>query len=68
VPRAAAAAAGAGGSVTTSQAAGESRTSPHADAPKAEFAVDNAEAPEFDISAAPQEWNPETDSQPGKEK
>ncbi len=67
-PRAAAAAAGAGGSVTTSQAAGASQTSPDADAPTAEFAVDQAEAPDFEISAAPQEWNPETDSQPGKEK
>ncbi len=67
-PRAAAAAAGAGGSVTTSQAAGKSRTLADADAPKAEFAVDQAEAPDFEISAAPQEWNPETDSQPGKEK
>jgi hypothetical protein len=67
-PRAAAAAAGAGGSVTTSKAARESQTSPDADAPTAEFAVDQAEAPDFEISAATQEWNPETDSQPGKEK
>jgi hypothetical protein len=57
-PRAAAAAAGAGGSVTTSKPA----------EPSAEFAVADAEAPEFEISTEPQEWNPDADSQPGKEK
>jgi hypothetical protein len=57
-PLAAAAAAGAGGSVTTSKPA----------EPKAKFAVADAEAPEFEISAAAEEWNPDADSQPGKEK
>ena len=55
---AAAAAAGAGGSVTTSKPA----------EPSAEFAMADAEAPEFEISTEPQEWNPDADSQPGKEK
>jgi hypothetical protein len=36
--------------------------------PKAGFATANAEAPEFEISAAPEEWNPDADSQPGKKK
>jgi len=36
--------------------------------PKAKFAVANADVPEFEISTAPQEWNPDTDSQPGKKK
>ena len=36
--------------------------------PKAKFAVANADAAEFDVSAAPQEWNPDADSQPGKKK
>jgi hypothetical protein len=36
--------------------------------PKAKFAAANAEAAEFEISAAPQEWNPDADSQPGKKK
>lgn len=61
-PRAAAAAAGAGGSVTTSQPA-EAKTLPEPAAePKASFNVAGAEAPEFEISVAPQEWNPEEDS------
>ena len=68
-PRAAAAAAGAGGSVTTSKPATVSQTSPQADAvPRAKFAAANADVPEFEISDAPQEWNPDADSQPGKEK
>ena len=29
------------------------------------FAVDGGGVPEFEISAAPQEWNPDADSQPG---
>jgi hypothetical protein len=67
-PRAAAAAAGAGGSVTTSKPAEANQTSPEADAkPNARFAVDDA-LPEFEISSEPQEWNPDADSQPGKEK
>ncbi len=68
-PRAAAAAAGAGGNVTTSKPAEVLQTSPEAAAkPKAKFAVANADAAEFEISAAPQEWNPDVDSQPGKKK
>ncbi len=35
--------------------------------PKAKFAVANADAPEFEISTAP-EWNPDADSQPGQKK
>jgi hypothetical protein len=34
--------------------------------PKAKFAVASASAPEFEISAAPQEWNADADPQPGK--
>jgi hypothetical protein len=62
-PRAAAAAAGAGGSkaVTSPKAASET-----AAPPKAKFAG-TAGAPEFEISAAPQEWNPD-ESQPGSKK
>ncbi len=62
-PLAAAAAASAGGSkpVTPSKA-----TPQPAHPPKAKFAVADAEAPEFEISAEPQEWNPDADSQPGK--
>jgi hypothetical protein len=64
-PRAAAAAASAGGSkpVTSPKAAAE----PAANA-QAKFAVAGAEAPEFEISAEPQEWNPDADSQPGNKK
>jgi len=36
--------------------------------PKAKFAVANADVPDFEISAEPQEWNPDADSQPGKKK
>jgi hypothetical protein len=36
--------------------------------PKAKFAVANAHVPEFEISAEPEEWNPDADSQPGKKK
>jgi hypothetical protein len=68
-PRAAAAAAGAGSSATTSKSAGTSPTSPEAaTAPSAEFAMADAEAPEFEIAAEPPEWNADADSQPGKEK
>jgi hypothetical protein len=64
-PRAAAAAANAAGS----KAAASPKPAPAAAAkPKAKFAVANADAPEFDVSAAPQEWNPDADSQPGKKK
>ncbi len=65
-PRAAAAAAGAGGGVTTSQPAEAIHTEPEAVKPQSKFTVDNTEAPEFEI--APQEWNPDADSQTGKEK
>jgi hypothetical protein len=67
-PRAAAAAAAAGGSVRTAKAAEASQTSEAAAQPQAKFSVANAEAPEFEISVAPQEWNPDEDSQPGKGK
>jgi hypothetical protein len=36
--------------------------------PKAKFAVTNHEAPEFEVSAAVPEWNPEDGPQPGKKK
>ncbi|MGA6953043.1 MAG: hypothetical protein WBY96_18750 [Candidatus Sulfotelmatobacter sp.] len=36
--------------------------------PKAKFAVANADAPEFEISAGQQDWNPDADSQPGQKK
>jgi hypothetical protein len=66
-PRAAAAAAGAGGSVTTSRPA-EAHQSAHGEIAEqnAKFAVNHADAPEFDVSA--QEWNPDADSQPGTKK
>jgi hypothetical protein len=67
-PRAAAAAAGAGGSVSSSKPAKAHQALPEAAEPKAKFAVDDAEVTEFEISAAPQEWNPDADSQPDKEK
>lgn len=57
-PRAAVAAAGTGGSVATSQTVEPSQNETAAD----------ADAPEFDISAASQEWNPDADSQPGEKK
>jgi hypothetical protein len=61
-----AAAAGAAGSATTSKPAQSRQASPEAAAkPKAKFAVANADAPEFEISTAP-EWNPDADSQPDK--
>jgi hypothetical protein len=67
-PRAAAAAAGAGGSVTTSKPAEARQTLPEAAGePQEKFAVDHADAPEFEISAATEEWNPDADSQPDKE-
>jgi hypothetical protein len=65
-PRAAAAAAGAGG--TTSSKPGVGQSSPEAGArPEDKFAVAGA-APEFEISVAPQEWNPDDDPQSGKGK
>jgi len=68
-PRAAAAAAGAGGSVTTPKPAEASQTVPQTTAkPKAKFAAAATDAPEFEISAEPQEWNPDEGSQTGKKK
>jgi hypothetical protein len=67
-PRAAAAAAGAGGGVTTSKPADLSQGVPEAAVePESNFSVASAEADEFEISAAA-EWNPDTDSQPDKQK
>jgi hypothetical protein len=64
-PRASAAVAGG----RASKPAGAHQTSHDADAkPKAKFAVANADVPEFEISADPQEWNPDADSQTGKKK
>jgi hypothetical protein len=63
-PRAAAAAAGVGGPGTTSKPAAARETSPAGDADvQTKFAVAHGDAPEFEISAAPQEWNPDEDSQ-----
>jgi hypothetical protein len=78
-PRAAAAAAGAGAgaSATTSKV---THSSPHPNAhPKpgtlrvatkaaAEPVVTSGEAPEFEISAEPQDWDPDTNSQAAKKK
>jgi hypothetical protein len=67
-PRAAAAAAGAGGNLTTSKPVEARPTSQEAAAePQEKFAVENADAPEFEISATSEEWNPDADSQPDKE-
>jgi hypothetical protein len=68
-PRAAAAAAGAGGSVTSSKPAQARQVSPKATAePEEQLAVHKADAPEFEISAAAEEWTPDADSQPDKKK
>jgi hypothetical protein len=62
-PRAAAAA----DKATGSKPATSPKAAPEAAAkPKAKFAVASADAPEFEISAAPQEWNSDADAQPGK--
>jgi hypothetical protein len=58
-PRAAAAAAGAGGAGGNATSSEQSLT---------QSAADDAEAREFEISATPQEWNPDADSQPDEEK
>jgi hypothetical protein len=63
-PRAAAAAAGAAGSKTASASA----VPQAAIEPTAEFASANDDAPEFEVASAPEEWNPDADSQPGKKK
>jgi len=62
-PRAAAAAAGAGGSKGTSA---PNAASPAPAKPEVKVDAAQAEVPEFEISAALQEWNPDADSQPGK--
>ena len=67
-PRAAAAAAGAGDGTTNSNAGFGQSSRESAAPPEAKFAVAGAQAPEFEISVAPQEWNPDEDSQPGKAK
>jgi hypothetical protein len=60
-PRAAAAAAGAGSKTASSSAA------PQAAIELAtKFAAANDDAPEFEVASAPEEWNPDADSQPGK--
>ncbi len=66
-PRVTAAAAGAGGGGTTSRPAQAHQTA-HGEITeqKAKFAVNNADDPEFDVSA--QKWNPDADSQPGTKK
>jgi hypothetical protein len=65
VPRAAAAAAGARGGTSTAKAPAPPASLEAAES-DAEFPVSAGDAPEFEISAEPQEWNPEADSQPGK--
>jgi hypothetical protein len=55
-PRAAAAAAGAGGNATSPEQS------------LAQSGADDADAREFEISATPQQWNPDADSQPDEEK
>ncbi|MGA8273323.1 MAG: hypothetical protein WB919_17305 [Candidatus Sulfotelmatobacter sp.] len=59
--RAAAAGAGIGAPATAKRA-------PQAAAPKVKFAVKDDAAPEFDVSAAAPEWNPDDDAQPRKKK
>jgi hypothetical protein len=63
-PRAAAAAAAAGGSKATPA----SKPAAEAAEPVAKFAVTNDDTPEFEVASAPQEWDPDADSQPGKKK
>jgi hypothetical protein len=61
------AAAGVGGSKTA--AVPQPLPGPFAE-PESKFAVSDADAPEFEVSSAAPEWNPDTDSQPqpGKKK
>ncbi|MGA2412947.1 MAG: hypothetical protein ABSF59_00775 [Candidatus Sulfotelmatobacter sp.] len=63
-PRAAAAAAGAGGAKSVMAA----KPGPAAEVKKAKFAVAGDEAPEFEVEAAPPEWNAEAEPQFGKKK
>jgi hypothetical protein len=44
------------------------KDAPHAETPKAKFVVADDAAPEFDVSAAMPEWNPDEDSQPREKK
>jgi len=73
-PRAAAALTRAAGGVTTSKPAKAQKTSAHEASPaapvkpKAKFAVAGGDSPEFDVDAAPQEWNPDAESQAGNKK
>jgi hypothetical protein len=64
-PRATAAAAGASGTASAGELL-ESFQAPvqPASQPEGEFAVSDADAPEFEISAADPAWDPETDGQP----
>jgi hypothetical protein len=62
-PRAAAAAAGAGSKTASSSAAPQAAVEP-----AAKFAAASDDAPEFEVASAPEEWNPDADSQPGKKK
>jgi hypothetical protein len=55
-------------SVAPNPAAPKSAAPNPAAKPKAKFAVAGADVPEFEISAEPQDWNPDADSQPGKKK
>src|SRR5271165_2023318 len=55
-------------SVAPKAAAPKTAAPPAAAKPTAKFAVASADAAEFEISAAPEEWNPDADSQPGKKK
>jgi hypothetical protein len=63
-PRAAAAAAGAAGSTSASSLAAPQA----AIEPAAKFAAASDDAPEFEVASAPEEWNPDANSQPGKKK
>jgi hypothetical protein len=63
-PRAAAAAAGVAGSKLASASAAPQAAIEPAD----NFAAANDDAPEFEVASAPEEWNPDADSQPAKKK
>jgi hypothetical protein len=73
-PRAAAAVERAAGGGTTSKPAKAQKTSAQQTSsaapakPKSKFAVAGADAAEFDVDAAPQEWNPDAESQAGNKK
>jgi hypothetical protein len=67
VPRAAAAAAGSSGMTNGNAEVHQASKAASAD-PQAEFAVAREDAPQFEISAAPQEWNLDADPQPGNKK